>query len=114
MIHAGSGPFGIPTLDEILVAIGGKFVGIWSDLWSPVVDAWPLAWSIAAVVAVVLACTAITVLLRMYFPDSWTKWLRIALGFIVFGAIPWLVGRWTMYREMMAKLQAARAKKQRR
>lgn len=114
MIRAGSGWFGLPTIDEILATIGktlsGTLSGVWDSLWSPVLDAWPLAWSIMLVVGVILACTTVTVLLRMYFPDSWTKWLRIFLGFIVFGMIPWLIGRWTMWREMIPKVDAARGK----
>lgn len=90
-------------INSAWAAVLAKLGGAWADLWSPISDAWPLWWSWGVFVLILLGCLLIGFFLQF-------KWARLALGVVVVTAIGWLFGRTSMYGEMRAKLDAAKAK----
>lgn len=88
----------------ILDTIQQYIADLWTGLWAPMFDGWPLYWSWGVFGCILLACAVVAIFVQF-------KWPRLALGLVVAGAGLWLFGRHTMYNEMKAKLNEERARK---
>lgn len=97
---------------ESLEAFFAKKVGsFWSQLWTPIVDGWPIYHAYWVFFLIFVGCVATAWVLRTFLPSEWAKIPVLMLGLVVALALAFTLGQRQMYYLMLAKLNAARKKR---
>lgn len=94
------------AINSVFADVAERANSIWTGMWAPISEAWPLWWSYGVFGLIVLACLFLAVFLQF-------KWVRAGLLAVIVGAGAWLLGSVMMYRTMKEKIDAERKKRRR-
>lgn len=97
--------------ENVIARIQAYFGSVWSGLWTPIVDGWPLYHAYWVFFLIFMGCLVAAWVLRTFLPSEWAKIPVLLLGLTAGIALAFTLGQRQMYILMLAKLEKARKKR---